>query len=183
MASHARSSHARDDHARGSHARDIASHATADPIPAGFENVIAYLTVRGAAEALNFYERAFGAVVKRCAYTPDGRVVHAEFEVGGSLVFIGDEFPEMNDGKETSPSGLGGTTVTLHRFVTDCDASFARAVEAGAEPLMEPAEMFWGDRFAKVRDPFGHEWSIATHLRDVTVQEESVGAAAFFRDR
>ena len=153
-----------------------------DPIPPNCDHVVPYLAVRGAEEALDFYERAFGAVEQRRAYAPDGRVVHAEFDVGGSLVFLGDEFPEMNDGKETSPLGLGGTSVTLHRFVVDCNAAFARAVEAGAEPLMEPAEMFWGDRFAKVRDPFGHEWSLATHLRDVTVDQETAGAADFFGD-
>ena len=142
--------------------------------------MIPYLAVRGAAAALDFYRKAFGAVERGRAYAPGGRVVHAEFEIGGSLVFIGDEFPEMTEGRETSPSGLGGTTVTLHRFVDDCDAAFARAVEAGAEVLMPPAEMFWGDRFAKVRDPFGHEWSLATHLRDVSVEEETAGAAEMF---
>ena len=153
-----------------------------DPIPENCRHVIPYLAVRGAADALEFYKRAFGAIEHRRAYAPDGRVVHAEFEIGGTMMFMGDEFPEMNNGIHNSPLGLGATCVTLHRFVEDCDAAFARAVEAGAEPLMEPAEMFWGDRFAKVRDPFGHEWSLATHLRDMTPDEETAGAADFFGD-
>lgn len=154
----------------------------AHAVPEHCRHVVPYLAVRGAAAALDFYKRAFGAVETRRVYAPDGRVVHAEFNVGGSMVFIGDEFPEVNAGVLNSPAGLGGTTVTLHRFVPDCDAAFAEAVAAGAQVLMEPAEMFWGDRFAKVRDPFGHEWTLATHLHDVSVEEETSGAAGFFSD-
>lgn len=91
-------------------------------------------------------------------------------------MFLADDFPEMNEGEESSPEGLGGTTVTMHRYVPDCDAAIARAVAAGAEVVLPIADMFWGDRFGKIREPFGHEWSIATHITDPS-PEEMAGAA------
>ena len=153
-----------------------------DPIPADRMHVVPYLCIKGAAAAVDWYVEAFGAVVGRRLPAPDGRLVHAEVEIGGHVVFLADDFPEMMDGKESSPSATGVTTVTLHRYVADCDAVVDKAAEAGAEVLMPPMDMFWGDRFAMIRDPFGHEWSIATHLRDVSDEEATVAAAAMFAD-
>jgi len=153
-----------------------------DPIPADRPHVVPYLCVKGAVAAIDWYAEAFGAVVCRRLPAPDGRLLHAEIEIGGHLVFLADDFPEMMDGQESSPSATGVTTVTLHRYVADCDAVVAKASEAGAEVLMPPTDMFWGDRFAMIRDPFGHEWSIATHLRDVSDEEATAGAAAMFAE-
>lgn len=152
-----------------------------NPIPDDRLHVVPYLCIKGASEAIDWYVKAFDAVEASRMPTPDGRVMHAEIEIGGHLVFMSDDFPEMS-GAETSPSALGGTTVSLHRYVPDCDATVNQAVEAGAEILMPPEDMFWGDRFAKIRDPFGHEWSIATHVRDVSDSEAAAAGAAFFTD-
>ena len=151
-----------------------------DPIPADRPQVVPYLSVKGAADAIDWYVRAFDAVERARMPTPDGRIVHAEVEFGGHLVYLSDEFPEMTGGKETSPTSVGSTTVTLHRYVTDCDAVVAQAAEAGAEVLMPPMDMFWGDRLATLRDPFGHEWSIATHLRDASPEEIAAAGAEMF---
>ena len=154
--------------------------ADVDPIPQDRPYVVPYLSVRGASEAIAFYGRAFGATEKNRMESPDGRILHAEIEIGGHLVFLADDFPEMNEGKESSPAGLGGTTVTMHRYVEDCDAAIASAVDAGAEVVFPATDMFWGDRFGKIRDPYGHEWSLATHVRDVSADEMAEAAAEMF---
>ena len=100
---------------------------------------------------------------------PDGRLMHAEIKVGDSFIMLSDEFPEFEGGK--SPKSLGGCTTSIHLYVRDCDAAFKRAVDAGATAKMPPMDMFWGDRFGKLTDPFGHEWSVATHVEDVTPAE------------
>ncbi|MHC4924442.1 MAG: VOC family protein [Planctomycetota bacterium] len=141
------------------------------PIPEGAEGVIPHLICKGAGEALEFYKNAFGAEEVMRMPGPDGRLMHAEIRIGGSLVFVADDHPEMCGGVERHPLALGGTPVTVHRYVTDCDASVNRAVEAGASMVMPPQDMFWGDRYGIVADPYGHQWSLATHTHDYTPEE------------
>lgn len=144
----------------------------------GPQPVIPYLVVSGAAKAIEFYKAAFGAEELFRLPAPDGqRVLHAELKIGGGRVMLTDEYPEMGS---TSPQTLGGTAVTMHLYVPDTDAAFATATAAGASAVMPPADMFWGDRFARVVDPFGHSWSIATHIRDVSPAEMAEGAKAVF---
>jgi PhnB protein len=138
-------------------------------IPDGYHTITPYLAVRGAADAIEFYQRAFGAVENCRMPGPDGRLMHAEIQIGDSRVMLGDEWPEM--GGALSPLSRGGTTGGLCLYVPDVDASFDRAVAAGATVKMPVADMFWGDRYGKVVDPFGHEWSLATHKEDLTPEE------------
>ena len=139
------------------------------PIPEGQHTVTPYMIIRGAAQAIDFYKKAFGAVEVGRMAMPDGKaVMHAELKIGDSYVFVTDEFPAMGS---KAPPALGGSPVSLHLYVEDVDAVFNRAVAAGATAKMPPADMFWGDRFAKLTDPFGHEWSIATHKEDVSPEE------------
>jgi uncharacterized glyoxalase superfamily protein PhnB len=106
--------------------------------------------------------------------------MHAEIKIGGRPVFLVDDFPEYCEGKASSPQALGGTPVTIHRFVEDCDAAIERAVKAGATVQMPAADMFWGDRYGVVIDPFGHSWSLATHIRDMTPQQMAQEMEAAF---
>jgi PhnB protein len=148
------------------------------PIPDGARTVTPYLRVRGAAQAIEFYKKAFGAEELVRMTGPDGTsVCHAEIRIGDSNVMLGDEYPQM---KCVGPETLGGTSVGIQLYVTDCDAAYAKAVAAGATGVMPPADMFWGDRFSKVVDPFGHEWSISTHVEDVTPEECNRRAAKAF---
>lgn len=126
-----------------------------------------YLTVDGAAAAIDFYERAFGAkAVARMPMQGTDKLMHVHlvFPNGGQLMFS-DDFPEMNGGKARSPKALGGTGVTIHLNLPDVDATWAQAVAAGAEITMPLADMFWGDRYGKLKDPFGHEWSLSTPVK------------------
>jgi PhnB protein len=141
----------------------------AKPIPQGFHTVTPYITVKGAAQAIDFYKRAFGAEEVERVPGPDGKsVMHAEVKIGDSIVMLSDEFPQAGS---RSPQTLGGSTGYLFLYVPDVDAAFKRAVDAGAKPTMPLADMFWGDRFGKVADPFGHEWGLATHQEDLTPEE------------
>ncbi|MEX2015404.1 MAG: VOC family protein [Candidatus Hydrogenedentales bacterium] len=134
--------------------------------------LIPHLIVDNCAEAITFYKKAFGAVEITRAAEPDGhRIVHAEIRIDGKAVFLCDDFPERWGGKRRTPSALGGTPVTIHRFVEDCDAAIHLAQLAGAEVTMPPRDMFWGDRYASVKDPFGHSWTFATHVRDLSPEE------------
>ena len=152
---------------------------TVKAIPEGYGSVTPHLVVRGAARAIEFYKRAFGAEEAMRMPSRDGqKVMHAELRIGDSLVFLNDEFPEMG---ARAPESLGGTPVTLHLYVQDADAVFARAVAAGARPLMPLQDMFWGDRYGKLADPFGHEWAIATHKEDLTPEEIGKRVAALPR--
>lgn len=147
-------------------------------VPAGFGTITPHLVIEGAAEAMEFYKLAFGALELGRAPMPDGkRLMHAAMRVGDSMLFLVDAFEEMG---MKGPKALGGTGVTLHLYVTDTDAAFKRAVEAGCAAAMAPADMFWGDRYAKVKDPFGHEWSLATHIRDMTPEEMEAAMNAAF---
>ena len=137
-----------------------------------FHSVTPHLNVQGAARAIEFYRKAFGAEEIFRLPTPDGKVLHAELKFGDSVVMLGDEIPEMMP----VPVVRGNLPVTIHLYVDDCDAVFRRAIEAGATSMGPPTDMFWGDRYAVVRDPFGHNWSIGTQMR-VLSPEEIVKAA------
>jgi uncharacterized glyoxalase superfamily protein PhnB len=132
-------------------------------VPEVKQSVVAHLMIRGAAKALDFYTEALGATEQFRAPTPDGRLMHASMTIGDSWIYLADEFPEYGEGS-TSPQALGGSPVVLHLNVPDVDASYARAVAAGATPAMPPTDMFWGARYGQVVDPFGHRWSMATPL-------------------
>ena len=150
----------------------------AKPIPDGYHSVTPYLTVRGAAQAIDFYKRAFGAQERERMPGPDGKsVMHAELRIGDSVVMLSDEFPGMG---ARSPQSLGGTHGYLFLYVEDVDTAWERAVSAGAKVTMPLADMFWGDRFGKLQDPFGHEWGLASHKEDVSPEEIGKRAQAAF---
>jgi PhnB protein len=150
--------------------------ASVKAIPDGYHVLTPYLVVRGGAAAIDFYKRAFGAkeVVRMAG--PDGKIMHAELKIGDSMIMLGDE---CDMGGHRSPLSLGGTPIGLHVYVANVDAAFQQAVAAGAEPKMPPTDMFWGDRFSKLVDPFGHEWSLATHKEDVSAEECARRSQAF----
>jgi PhnB protein len=140
--------------------------AQVKPVPEGYHTVTPYLVVDDANAAIQFYGRAFGAVERFRMPAPGGKVAHAEIQIGDSVVMLSDP---MGGGK--SPKALGGTASSLMVYVPDVDTLFKRAVDAGATAKSKPETMFWGDRFGKLSDPFGHEWSIATHVEDVPPEE------------
>jgi PhnB protein len=134
------------------------------PIPEGYHTATPYLTVKDGARAIEFYKRAFGAQEKFRMAGPDGRVAHAEIQIGNSIVMLGDEMPGSSC---RSPQSLNGTTSGILLYVTDVDTAFNQAVQAGAKAEMPVQDMFWGDRYGRLVDPFGHSWSVATHKEDV----------------
>lgn len=138
-------------------------------VPDGFHTVTPHLTVRDAHRALDFYQKAFGAEVLHVAPAPGGKVMHAMLKIGDSFLMLNDEFPEF--GGTPAPSANGGSGVTLHIYLDNVDAAFERAVSAGASVKMPLMDMFWGDRYGTVLDPFGHGWSLATHTRDMSPEE------------
>jgi PhnB protein len=138
------------------------------PIPKDFSTVTAALTVNEAARAIDFYKRAFGAQELFRMEGPPGKIGHAEIKIGDSIIMLGDEMP---GGGCRSPKSLGGTAVNLHLYVPDVDATFQKAVDAGARVDAPVADMFWGDRYGRLTDPFGHSWSLATHKEDVAPEE------------
>ncbi len=138
------------------------------PIPEGFHSVTPYLTVNDASRAIDFYKRAFGAQEIARMQGPDGKVGHAELRIGDSVLMLADEMPGSGC---RSPQALGGTTAGIFLYVKDVDSAFKQAVSAGAKSDAEPADMFWGDRFGRLTDPFGHSWSVATHKEDVAPDE------------
>jgi PhnB protein len=138
------------------------------PLPEGIRTATPHLVCAGAAEAIAFYKKAFDATEMTRLAGPDGRLMHACVRIGDSAVMLVDEFPDYG---VIGPKALGGSPVTIHLFVDDVDAFVARAVEAGATVTLPVADMFWGDRYGKLEDPFGHRWSVATHLRDMTPDE------------
>ena len=135
------------------------------------DTVTAHLVIRNCGEAIAFYERAFGAQVVHRSAGPGGKVMHASMKIGDSIVMMADEFPEMGQGAARAPASLGGTTVVLNLHCPDADAWYARALEAGARGLMPPADMFWGERYSQIADPFGHSWAIATRKEELTPEE------------
>lgn len=137
-------------------------------VPDGMHSVTPHIVCAGAADAIGFYQRAFGAEEVTRLVAPDGRLAHAAIRIGDSTVMLVDEWAECG---AMGPKALKGTPVTLHLYVPDADAALARAVAAGATVVMPLADMFWGDRYGQVEDPFGHRWSIATHQRDLTPEQ------------
>lgn len=145
----------------------------ADSQRPGQSGLIPHLVCDPCSEAIEFYKKAFGAEEMMRLPAPDGkRIMHASLTIDGHLLMLADDFPEYcADQKSSSPRALGGTPVTIHRNVPDCDAAVRRAEQAGARVIMPPADMFWGDRYSVLIDPFGHSWSFSTHLRDMTPEE------------
>ncbi len=141
----------------------------AKAIPDGYYTVTPHLVLKDADKALEFYKKAFGAEEVFRMPGPDGKtIMHAEIRIGNSHVMLNDEMPDYG---ALGPQSVGGTPVTLHLYVNDVDATFKRAIEAGAKEEMPVADMFWGDRYGKLIDPFGHKWSVATHKEDVSPEE------------
>ena len=138
------------------------------PIPDGYHSLTPFLTVRDAARAIEFYKQAFGAKERGVMKDPDGKVMHAELVIGDSIIMLSDEWPEFG---ALSPQSIGGSAMGLHIYIDGVDAAFDRAVKAGAEVEMPVMDQFWGDRYGKLKDPFGHKWSIATHTKDMSAGE------------
>jgi len=137
-------------------------------VPPGFHRLTPHLTVRDADKALEFYKNALGAEVLHVARMPDGKVMHAGLRLGDSMLMLNEEFPEYGG---LSPLSVGGTGVTIHIYTEDVDAAFNRALSAGAEVKMPLMDQFWGDRYGIVADPFGHKWSLAAHVKDMSPEE------------
>jgi PhnB protein len=145
------------------------------PIPEGYHTATPYLTLNDAAGAIDFYKRAFGAQELVRMQGPPGKIGHAEIKIGDSMIMLSDELP---GGGTRAPQSLGGTTAAIFLYVPDVDATFKQATAAGAKPDMPLTDMFWGDRFGKMTDPFGHSWALATHKEDVTPEEMKKRMAA-----
>jgi PhnB protein len=139
-----------------------------DPVPRGYHTATPYLTVNDCARAIDFYKNAFGAQEVMRMEGPAGKIGHAELKIGDSFLMLSDEMP---GGGTRSPKSLGGTTGSVFLYVTDVDSAYKKAVDAGAKGDTPPADMFWGDRFGKLTDPFGHSWAMATHKEDVAPEE------------
>jgi uncharacterized glyoxalase superfamily protein PhnB len=143
-------------------------------IPEGYRTITPQLSIDGAAKAIEFYTKAFGAEVKDRAIDPSGQKVwHASLKIGDSMIFVNDVFPDMGGVESTSSIWL---------YVSDCDGAFKRAVDAGAKATMPPADMFWGDRMGQVVDPFGQKWTIATHVKDMTPEQIKEAEKAFIAE-
>jgi PhnB protein len=142
------------------------------PIPDGYHTLTPFLTVRDAVKAIEFYKQAFGAVERGVSKGPDGKVMHAELMIGDSIIMLSDEFPDFG---AKSPEAFGGSPMGLHIYLDGVDAAFDRAVKAGAEVEMPVMDQFWGDRYGKLKDPFGHKWSIGTHIKDLSMDEMKKG--------
>lgn len=147
------------------------------PIPDGYHSATPYLIITNAAQAIEFYKKAFGATELTRLTTPDGKLMHAEIKIGDSPIMICDECPDWN---ALSPQTIGGTTVSIVLYVADVDSVVNQAVAAGATVLMPVDNQFWGDRMGTIVDPFGHKWSIATHTEDVSAEELDKRAKALF---
>jgi len=147
-----------------------------EAVPSAYGSLTPGLSIRGCAAAIEFYKKAFGAQERSRMAGPGGSVMHAELKIGDSIVMMGDEMPEMGS---PSPQALGGSPVALMLYVKDCDAVFQRAVEAGATVTMPLGDMFWGDRYGQLKDPFGHRWSIGTHKVDLTPKQMKAAGEAF----
>jgi PhnB protein len=145
------------------------------PIPDGYHSVTPYLSLKGAAAAIDFYKKAFGAVELFRMDHPDGRIGHAEIKIGDSPIMLADEFPEM---KCLSPKTLGGTPVSIMLYVDDVDTVFKQALDAGAQEERAVEDKFYGDRMGSLVDPFGHIWHVGTHIEDVAPEEMEQRAAA-----
>jgi len=150
----------------------------ANPIPQGFTTVTPHLILDGGVEMLDFYKNAFGADITSCMPGPNNLLMHAEMAIGKSIVMLGSN--QWGEQGPKSPKQLGGSGCYVHLYVEDTDSLYKRAIDAGAEEIMPPADMFWGDRYAQLKDPSGHVWSIATHLEDLTEDEIAKRGEAWF---
>jgi PhnB protein len=146
-------------------------------IPKGYHTVTPSLTVRNAAQAIEFYKKALGAEELMRMPNPDGTIGHAELKIGDSIIFLADEFPNMGS---KSPQTVGATTGGLYLYIEDVDKAFQRAIDAGGKVKMPVTDMFWGDRNGQFTDPYGHTWSLSTHTKDMTEQEMEKGAKEFY---
>ena len=147
---------------------DSRTQLSVKPIPEGMHTVTPHLVCAGAAEAIEFYQKAFGATELSRVPGENGKLMHASVRIGDSVVMLNEEMPEWG---AFGPKSLQGSAVTIHLYVENADAVFEQAVTAGARVTMPLDDMFWGDRYGKVEDPFGHQWSIGTHVRDVSREE------------
>ena len=161
-------------------ARKASRPTRAQAVPAAYGSLTPHLIVSPAADAVAFYVKAFGAKPGLMMPGPGGLVMHGEVTIGDSILMLADEQPPMGPGPQTrkTPRNLGGTSSGVMLYVKDVDAVYARAIAARATGLMPPADMFWGDRYSQIEDPFGHLWSIATHLQDLTPAQMQKAMAA-----
>ena len=136
------------------------------PVPEGFHTLTPHLVIHGAQAAIDFYKKALGASLLMAMPGPGGKIMHAEMKIGDSIFFLADDYPDMGS---CAPSGPSPCVMNI--YAPDCDKIFNQAVAAGAKVQMPPADMFWGDRYAKFQDPFGHNWAVATHVEDVPPEE------------
>lgn len=149
--------------------------ANVKPIPEGYHSVTPYLSIKGAAAAIDYYKQVFGATELFRMPGPDGKIGHAEIKIGNSPIMLADEFPEM---EFVSPKTLGGTPVGLMIYVDDVDSMYTQAISAGAQEIKPLQNQFYGDRSGTLKDPFGHVWTVATHIEDVPPEELEQRAAA-----
>ncbi len=147
------------------------------PIPDGCNSISAYLVVKDAREAMEFYAKAFGGTHAACMTAPDGSVMHGEVRIGNSTVMLSQENPQWD---MKSAEALGGSPASLHLYVDNADAAFQQAIDAGCTEVFPCSDMFWGDRYGKVADPFGFQWGIATHVEDVDEAEMQRRSEAWF---
>jgi uncharacterized glyoxalase superfamily protein PhnB len=155
----------------------VAKKSKTSPVPKGYHTVTAGLSVRDAAQAIDFYKRAFGAKERSRMPGPDGKIMHAELTIGDSHIMLGEENQQMGN---PSPQALNGSPVSFYIYVKDADRAFQKAVSAGATAAMPVADMFWGDRYGAVTDPFGHRWGLATHVKDMSKKQMMNAAQDFF---
>lgn len=147
-------------------------------IPEGYQNITPMLVVKDGLKAIEYYKKVFGALDKGTMMMPDNKsLAHAELEIGNSKIMLSDEFPEM---KSLSPASIGGSPVSLYLYVEDVDKTFDLAVAEGGKSLDPVADQFWGDRHGSIQDPFGHIWSIATHIKDLSKEEMKKAAEEAF---
>lgn len=149
---------------------------TVKPVPEGHHTLTPHIVVNNCSAAIDFYKKAFGAEDRGRMEGPDGKIMHAELKIGDSMLYLCDEY----EGMALSPSTIGNTSVTLHLYVEKADDVFESAVSAGATVSMPLTDAFWGDRYGQVVDPFGHKWSIATHVKDLTTEEIMKASEAAF---
>jgi PhnB protein len=150
------------------------------PVPAGYSTVTPHLVLRDAAKAIDFYKKAFGAKERMRMGGPDGKIGHAELQIGSSVVMCADEMPEMG---ASAPQTVGGSPVHIFLYLPNVNKVFDQAVRAGATVAMPLTDMFWGDRYGKLTDPFGHKWGLATHIEDVSPKEMARRAAAAAQEK
>ena len=156
--------------------------STVSPIPQGFHSVTPHMVIKNAGEAMDFYVKALGAVeISRFEMPGMGLLAHGLLKIGDSFVMVADEFPpEFGCPDAFSPATAKGTTIALQIYTEDVDALYQRAIDAGCESIFEPMDAFWGDRYGQVRDPYGHHWAMATHIKDMNAQEIAEAAAREF---